>query len=395
MPTAPRAPSGAAQRLVALAAGAPSRRPNVRSLAMFAANSTCRLATLGFAARVDFDALLSGTRYAAPYGQSPFAFRRGNRFEERLRQDGHAPMLALLGEALGYDVAGARVENLREGFGRGPNVMPARAERTAALVGDIIAGKRRAPNLLDGAVLGRVVGGQAAYFEADAVAARFAAPIHAGEIKSFPTVDGQADPDKVGAAIAQIAIYILLLRELVERTGGDPAVVSGDALLITAKNTGLQPTITVKPVGREVDRARRILDEAPSVDDLASSLPAKVPSFVKVYKGEESQRVEAAHQLAEEVGTNYRPDCLSSCGFSRLCRDRAQATGSPCRVGPQLLRLLPSVDSLDRAAALAHGSPPAPHERSVAEQLTRAARYRALLAPDSAPSRTPKKKGRS
>ncbi len=395
MPPFKPSTTAASNHLSALAAGAPSRRPNVRSLAMFAANSTCRLATLGFAARVDFDTILAGTRYQAPYGQSPFAFRRGNRFEEGLRQDGHAPMLGLLRDALGYDVVDARVENLRQGFGRGPNVMQARADRTAVLVGDILAGKRGAPNLLDGAVLGRVVGGQAAFFEADAVAARFAEPIHAGEIKSFPTVDGQADPDKVGAAIAQVAIYILLLRELVDRTGGDPNVVSGDALLITAKNTGLQPTITVKPVGREVDRARRILDDAPSADDIASSLPAKVPGFVKVYKGEESQRVDTAHRLADEVGTNYRPDCLSSCGFSRLCRDRAHSSGSPCRVGPQLLRLLPNVDSLDRAGALAAGSRPEEQERSVAGQLTRAARYRKLLAPDSVPSSRKPKKGRS
>ena len=55
----PTASNAASQRLAAFAAGAPSRRPNVRSLAMFAANSTCRLATLGFAVRVDFDTILS------------------------------------------------------------------------------------------------------------------------------------------------------------------------------------------------------------------------------------------------------------------------------------------------------------------------------------------------
>lgn len=387
--------TSALDRLAILAGDAPQRRPNVRSLAKFAANSTCQLATLGFAARVDFDEILAGTRFEAPFGQSPFAFRRGNQFEEGLRRDGHAPVLGLLKETLGYDTTGARVENVRKGFEKSRDRMRARADRTEVLIREILAGKRGAPNLLDGAVLTREVGGLPAYFEADAVAAHFDRPIHAGEIKSFPTVDGQADPDKVGAAVAQVAIYILLLRELVERNGGDPGMVSGDALLITAKNTGLQPTMAVKSVGREVDRARRILDDAPDVEELTRSLPTKLPSFGAVAKGGEPQRVEAAHQLAKEVGTNYRPDCLSSCGFSRLCRDRAHTAGSPCRVGPQLLRLLPNIDSLDRVAELAAGAKPNDGERSVADQLARAARYRQALAPEpTAPASTRKGKAR-
>jgi hypothetical protein len=72
--------------------------------------------------------------------------------------------------------------------------------------------------------------------------------------------DGQADPHNVGAAVGQVAIYILLLQELVARVGGKPQLVSTDALLITPRNTGLQPTLIEKSVSREIDRARRILD---------------------------------------------------------------------------------------------------------------------------------------
>lgn len=107
-----------ADQLEALAKGAPARAANVRTLARFAANSTCKLATLGFAARVDFDQLLVGTPYEVPYGQSPFAFIRGDQFENRLRADGHKPMLTLLAQHKGYDISAARVANLRKEIGR-------------------------------------------------------------------------------------------------------------------------------------------------------------------------------------------------------------------------------------------------------------------------------------
>lgn len=370
-------------RLDALRGGAPRRSSNVRELARFAANSTCSLASVGFAARVDYDQLLRGTRFEAPYGQSPFAFRRGMRFEDMLRSDGHAPILSLLGDKLGYDVRGASVANLRKGFSRGTPGMEARAAKTAEYVKALISGEKGAPNLLDGAVLGRTIGGVKAFFEADAVAASFGRPIHVGEIKSFPTVDGQADPEKIGAAVAQVSIYILLLRELVQSLGGSPEIVSAEALLITAKNTGLQPTMHVKHVGREIDRARRILDHVPRVADIAASLAETTPGFEPVASGEEGARLDKLAVIADKVGVDYRPECLSSCGLSRFCRERAQVKGEPCRVGGPLVRLLPGIESLDRVTRLSRGEEPQPFERAVADQLRRAALLREELVPSS------------
>lgn len=371
----------AADRLAALRGSAPRRSANVRELARFAANSACSLANVGFAARVDFDQLLRKTRFEAPFGQSPFAFRRGNRFEELLREHNHAALRRLLGETFAYDVRGAKVENLRQTRARGKAGLERRAEDTAGLVKAIVTGAKDAPNLIDGAVLGRTIGGVSAHFEADAVAAQFGRPIHVGEIKSFPTVDGQADPEKIGAAVAQVSIYILLLRELVERVGGKADMVSSDALLITTKNTGLQPTMHVKAVGREVERAARILDQSPAVEDIAAALPAKVPSFERVFEGEESARLDSLNQIADAVGVEYRPSCLSSCGLSRFCRDRAHESGDPSRVGGQLVRLLPGLRSIDRVTALASGKKPAADEMAIAEQIQRAAALREQLAP--------------
>ncbi|MBK8997350.1 MAG: hypothetical protein IPM35_16600 [Myxococcales bacterium] len=316
-----------------------------------------------------------GTRLEVPFGQSPFAFRRGNRFEDRLRLNGHAPLRGLLTKELGVSFASARVADLRQGYPKNRAGLQQRAVETERLITQIVKGSMGAPNLIDGAVMMRAIGGIPAYFEADAVAAYMNGPIHAGEVKSFPTVDGQADADKVGAAVAQVSIYVLLLRDHVARLGGNPDVVSQRALLITALNTGLQPTITSVAIGREIDRADRILKQAPSLVAIASALPAKLPTFGEVRKlPTEQARIDAADCLADQVGTKFGPGCLSSCGLSKLCRERAHRAGDPARVGPQLVRLLPNVASVDRAAALARGATPQNGEAPVAAELVRAKR---------------------
>lgn len=380
----------AQERLKELAAGAPVASANVRALARYASSHQCPTASLGFAARVDIDKLLVGTRYEVPFGQSPFAIQRGTRFEESLRENGHRPLLDLLQEHLHYDTTKAIVANLRDG--KPPS--QGRADKTRERVTAIVAGKKGAPNLIDGAVLSRSIGGLVSFFEADAVAATFTDDIHVGEIKSFPTVDGQADPEKLGAALAQAAIYILLLKQLVADCGGDPARVSPDALLITTRNTGMQPFMTVKPTGREIDRAARILDSIVPVDDLVAAIPAKTPGFGAVAKADkrgESERVESAHKILDVVGCVYQPSCLSSCGFSKLCRARAEKSGDLLRVGTQFQRLVPGVTSIDRVGQLAAGSRPAPGEEAAAFKLVQAQALLAELV--GAPPKPPRAKG--
>jgi hypothetical protein len=357
-----------------LADGAPLRSPNVRALAKFAANTSCNVANLAFAARVDLDRVLEGTSLQVPFGQSPFAFRRGNAFEDRLRVDGYKPILGLLAEQMHYEVDGARVENLRMKPPYSRAKMEQRARRTRELIEKVVKGRADAPNLIDGAVLRRDIGGVPAYFEADAVAAHFDQPIHAGEAKSFPTVDGQADPEKLGAAVAQVSIYLLLLRDLVTELGGRADLVSDEALIITPRNAGLQPTLTTKRVGREIDRADRILRATPEAVELAADLSPDLAGFgpVSDKSADESERVEAAHALVEAVGNAYTPSCLSSCGLSRLCRQRAADGGDPARYGAPLVRLLPGVASLDRVCELAEGARPSLGEAPVAAELLRA-----------------------
>jgi hypothetical protein len=364
------------RRLDEIRGGAPRRSPTVRALAAYAQHTGCRLATLGFAAGVDFDRLLAGTDFQAAFGQSPFAIARGLAFERMLRDNHYAATLEILRPLLVLPPAGIRVVNLREGYPRGTDRMPLRARDTAALLRDIVRGEPTAPHLIDGAVLPAGVGGLVAYFEADALAARSGGELRVAEVKSFPKVDDRVDPDKFGAALDQVAIYILLAREEVLRQGGDPErLVPDRALLITPRNVGLTPTLSDQRVGVRVCRAGRLLAEIPRAADVTAAAPAGL-SFGPVADAgtDERRRLDALHDLADRVGTAYEPSCLSSCGNARFCRARAFHDGSPCLSGTATLRLLPRVPTLGRADELSRGTPPTAEEAPAAALLERAGR---------------------
>jgi hypothetical protein len=348
----------------------------VRTLAAYAGRSSCRLATLGFSAGVDFDRLLDGTAYKMPFGLSPFAIARGLKFERALRADDYALTRSLLAELPGFPGDGTRFVNLRDGYPRDASALPARAADTLGHLRLIVEGNPAAPHLLDGAVLSASIGGRVAYFEADALAARAAATLHVAEVKSFALVDGRIDPDKLGAALDQVAVYVLLCREAIDRLGGDPELlVSDEALLVTALNVGLRPVLSRKSAAGPVARARRLLAAVPAVEDVIAAAPAGA-SFGPIAdkKAEEGRRLAALHVLADDVGTDYRPECLSGCGNARFCRERAFRAGSPCVSGTAAERLMPGVATLGRADELTRGADPASGEAAAASLLARAGR---------------------
>jgi hypothetical protein len=259
--------------LTALRSDAPQRQPNVRVLAAFAEHADCNLASRGFALGVDFDQLLAGTDFAVPVGQSPFAFARGTRFEQSLREGGYGPLLDLLRRQMGFAVVDARVINLREGYPPSRYGMRLRAQATRRHIDAMLRDDPRAPNLIDGAVFETSLSGVRAYFEADAVAARSRGPIRVGEVKSFPVVDDRADPEKLGTALDQASHYIVLARQVAADLGHDPAAILAEAMLITPRNVGLQPTLSIKDVAGRVRRVERLLARVPSLAGLAGLVP--------------------------------------------------------------------------------------------------------------------------
>ena len=241
---------------------------------------------------------------------------------------------ALLRERMGFNVADARVVNLRSAYPKNRDGMRMRAHETRTMLRDIVRRDPSAPNLIDGAVLDTEIGGIAAHFEADSLAARFGGEIHTGEVKSFPVVDGRTEPDKLGSALDQAAIYTLLTARTVETVGGDPAIVSPKALLITPRNVGLRPTLLVMDVSQRIERTELLLSRAPDIRELARELPPGT-SFGPVADAgsEPERRIETLQGLADQVGTRFISSCVADCGLYRFCRARASACDSPSLVG--------------------------------------------------------------
>jgi hypothetical protein len=376
------------RRLEQVRGGSPGRSPNVRVLAGYAQHVGCNLATLSFAAGVDFDRLLAKTRFQVTFGQSPFAIGRGLAFEKLLRADDYAALRALFRGLPGFPSSGARVVNLREGYPKDSTAMPRRAADTLKLLRQIVRGEPTAPHLIDGAVLTATIGGRIAYFEADALAAWADALLHAAEVKSFPKVDERVDPDKLAAALDQVAVYILLTRDAVLRLGGDPErLVSDQALLVTPKNVGLTPTLSAQRVTRRIERNRKLLDSIPDPAEVVAGVPGGL-SFGPVADttADERMRLNVLHDLADRVGTCYEPSCLATCGNARFCRDRAFRAALPVLSGTTAVRMLPGVATLGRAEELTRGAAPAAQEAPAAALLERAGRlYDSVSGPTATP----------
>lgn len=354
--------------------------PTVARLAGFANHGHCPTASLAFAEGYDLDRVLQGTVYAEPFGQSGFMFERGRMFERLVKQDagdGHCrygPLLELLRDHLGFDIPDARIVNLRQELGTD---MEARARRTRRLLREMAEGREGFANIVDGAVLQATVAGHPANYEADGLAFRLGGHLRVIEVKSFPVVDGQADPVALAAALDQGALYIHLVRLALEAEGLDTDLVSEDLVLITPRNVGLTPTLHQRGVGARIERIRHLLEAVPA--EAPGLKPGGDPvrfAAVAPRRGRSAEeRIDAALSICDEVGNDYGSAC-QGCGLYRLCRDRAFRLGAPELAGESVARELAGIASLDRAAELADGALPTPLEAAAAGALRRAADLR-------------------
>ena len=357
-----------AQQLLGTAAG---KTPTMRTLSAYAGHSDCPTARLAIAAGADLDRMCIGTDYEPVAGQDPQAFQRGETFEARLKENGYGALIELLREEAGFPRSAVRIEDLRSRYPRNRPGLKLRARETRRLLRSIGTGAADAPNLIDGAVITSTIAGERAYFEADSLAAVTGGLLHVGEIKSFAYTDGRCDPEKLGAACDQAAWYILLCRLAIRDLGLDPSVISDEAFIILPVGVGLTPTLLKKDIAAKVRRAQMLLDAAPDPRALFDQ-----HGSAATFPGEELEphaRLEALERLLATVGTTYRPDCLRDCGLARLCRDRAHQNGLPQLCGGQIVRMLPGVASLSRAAELSDGAAPGTGEDHAARALTRAA----------------------
>ncbi|GEC10637.1 hypothetical protein SSP24_82920 [Streptomyces spinoverrucosus] len=341
----------------------PAKALDARALAALAANPGCRRRAILDGAGVNKAALASALGSPSAFGQSQFAFMRGNAFEARVKADGGADLLRLAHEKLdphSEPPAHARVPELSA---IGPE---GRAARTALALREAV--EAGGWTLLDHPMLALDVAGSPAFLEPDAVVVHPDGGWTVVEIKSFPMLDGSADPAKVGAAARQAAVYVLALEEVAARMEPAPAV-RHQVLLVCPKDFSNLPTASVVDVRKQRAVTRRQLARLTRVQDIADALPEGTCFSPQL----------PAEQLTvavESVPATYAPECLSACELAFHCRERSRARGAVTSLGRSVRAELGGLTTVEDVLAAARGAAGDPDDPAVAA-LRRAAHLRA------------------
>ncbi|MFF3122436.1 hypothetical protein ACFVRD_08710 [Streptomyces sp. NPDC057908] len=361
------------QRLAELRGPAVAPRPlDARALAALAANPGCRRRALLDGAGVDKAALATALGSPAPFGQSQFAFVRGNAFEAKVKADGGTELMRLLHERLGGGAESPREVLVPDLTAAGPE---GRAARTALALREATEAGGWA--LLDHPMLALEVAGSPTYLEPDAVAVHPDGTWTVVEIKSFPMIDGSADAAKVGAAARQSAVYVLALERIAELTEG--AEVGHRVLLVCPKDFSNLPTASVVDVRKQRAVTRRQLARLTRIEDIAAALPEGTTFDPEC----SPQQLDAA---VESVGAAYAPECLAACELAFHCRAKARAAGAVEALGRSVRGELGGLTTVGAVLAAAAGKEGDPADPTVVA-LRRAAALRAEALEGSAACR--------
>ncbi|MFF9405820.1 hypothetical protein ACF1B0_09825 [Streptomyces anandii] len=352
------------QRLAELrGAGTAARALDARALAALAANPGCRRRAILDGAGVDKAALAGALGAPSVFGQSQFALTRGNAFEAKVKADGGAELLRLVHERLDPGAEPPRGGTVPDLSAQGPE---GRVARTALALRE--ATEAGGWTLLDHPLLALEVAGSPAFLEPDAVVVHPDGGWTVVEIKSFPMLDGSADPAKVGAAARQSAVYVLALEEVAARL--DPAPrVRHRVLLVCPKDFSNLPTASAVDVRKQRAVTARQLTRLTRIQDIADTLPDGVCFSPELPAGELTAAVEA-------VPATYAPECLAACELAFHCRSRSRAQGAVTALGRSVRAELGGLGTVDDVLAAAHGEAGDPDDPAVAA-LRRAAALRA------------------
>lgn len=344
-------------------AGVPARPLDARALAALAANPGCRRRALLDGAGVDKGALASALGAPAAFGQSQFAFVRGNAFEARVRGDGGAELIGLL-------CAHTDAQPPEDGAVDEPDLTAdgpqGRAARTRLALAE--AGEAGRWAVLHHPMLTLDVAGASVFLEPDAVVVRPDGGWTVVEIKSFPILDGSADPAKVGAAARQAAVYVLALEALAE--GRE---VATGALLVCPKDFSNLPTAALVDLRPQRAATLRQLRRLTRIEEIAEALPEGV-SFDPALPAEE---LTAA---VEQVPAAYAPECLADCELAFHCRARARESGAVESLGRAVRGELGGLSTVDAVLGVAHGDGPTDEPAAAALRRAAALRAEALAA---------------
>ncbi|NGO71112.1 hypothetical protein G5C65_22680, partial [Streptomyces sp. SB3404] len=215
-----------------------------------------------------------------------------------------------------------------------------RAARTRLALRDAAAAGGWA--VLDHPLLTLHVAGSTAYLEPDALAVHPDGGVTVIEIKSFPILDGSADPAKVGAAARQAAVYALALAE------GERLAVREHALLVCPRDFSNHPCADLVGLRKQVAATRRQLARLTRIEDIAASLPEGACFAPDRPSGELLAAVES-------VPAEYAPECLATCELAFHCRDRAREEGAVAALGRSVRGELGGLATVHAVLAAARG----------------------------------------
>jgi hypothetical protein len=349
----------------------PTTNMSARSTAALLENPGCERRAVLDAAGVHKAKLAAHVGQPTQFGQSPFAIGQGNRFESRVKDDGYAELVRVLGECLPAFEGMTAPEALDlNTVGAGPADRVGRVAGTQEALRQIVAGEVNAPNVLDHAMTTLRVGHRIVYLEQDALAFRDGDKLRICEVKGFPIVDGSADPGKTGAAVRQTAVYLASIQDTLEAIGADPAMVSPEVVLICPRNYSITPTGVLLDVSREVRALRRQLDRQVDVESLIAELPEgfALPDPVNDPGGAE------ARATLGQLKPSYEPGCLGRCDLARHCRAESKAEDRPDRLGEPANNLLAGIATVSEAVELSKGGPTTEDNAEVAKALADARR---------------------
>jgi hypothetical protein len=313
---------------------------------------------------VDKVALASALGAPSAFGQSQFALTRGNAFEARVKADGGAELLRLAHTRLDPGAEPPHEARVPDLSAIGPE---GRTARTALALREATEA-RGSWTLLDHPMLALDVAGSPAFLEPDAVVVHPDGSWTVVEIKSFPLLDGSADPAKVGAAARQAAVYVLALEEVAARLEPAPRV-RHRILLVCPKDFSNLATASAVDVRKQRAVTARQLTRLTGIQDIADALPEGT-CFAPGLPAEE---LTAA---VDAVPATYAPDCLAACELAFHCRERSRAAGAVTTLGRPVRAELGGLTTVDEVLSAARGESGDPDDPAVAA-LRRAAALRA------------------
>jgi len=355
---------------------------NARTIAALTSNPGCARRAVLDAAGVDKQRLASHTGFPAPFGQSQFALGRGNAFEAQVKANGCAELLRLLREHLMLPIPEASYDNLDDVGGN--TSLAIRHAKTRALLARAAGSGVDAGTLFDHPMLRLEVAGRPVYLEPDLIAFQLSGRFHVVEIKSFSVIDGQADGDKVAAAVIQSAVYVMALRSLLAEHGIGPQVVADVVVLVCPENFSNQPTAALLDVPKQLTVLRRQLCRLERIESLLDVLPAELTFDLDVdADGVPRRPPGAVAQAVQSVQARYAPECLATCEMCFFCRDEAR--GQTAALGRDIRDELGALDTVSTVLGLADGTlMPADDQIEAAAMLRMAARLRRECAGDAA-----------